>query len=705
MSTRTVRGARIFRFGEFELHVRAAELWHGQERIRLQEQPYRILLMLLDHPGDVVLREEIRRRLWPNDTVVEISHGINAAVLRLREALCESAQEPRHIETVARKGYRFRGEVEVVYQDRSALRHQSAASLVDTGNLTGQTLGHFRVKDRLGGGGMGVVYRAEDLKLGRDVALKFLPPEQSGDPTALRRFEREARTASVLNHPNVCTVYSVEELAGQPAIAMELLEGETLEARLKRSPMTPTEALAVAVPIVAAMEAAHAKGIVHRDLKPANVVVTGNGVKVLDFGLAKTARAPNVTQEGAILGTPNYMAPEQMLGEEATPASDIYSFGLIMREMLGGQPAPDASERVIKRCLSREPQNRWQSAGDLRAALELSAGAAARPAPFARLSYRLPGPRAQRVIAAFAACLALLAVSLVWRPFHHEPSRLAISAPGGVVPGRISISPDGNRIAYNGGGRIWVRTLGEGESHPVDGSEGGAAPFWSPDGRQLAFASRGELRTVALSSGLTRSLCRIRTNAAGTWTPSGDILIGEIGDGIYRIPTTGGEPVRITTPDAMKDETRHMMPQVLPDGRRFLYSAGSGKPGLNVLWAATLDGRDRRAIMSVESGVAFVASGRGNQGYLIHLRDRALIAEPFNSATLERTGPPRTLAPVVASTPTQGSALAIGDFAVAADTLAFRESNTPLALAAIQSLVQPAPQKSSGEITVLRGWM
>ncbi|HJZ97744.1 MAG TPA: winged helix-turn-helix domain-containing protein, partial [Candidatus Solibacter sp.] len=217
MSTRTVRGARIYRFGEFELYARSAELRRGGERVRLQEQPYRILLMLLEHPGEVVLREEIRKRLWPNDTVVEISHGINAAVLRLREALGETAEDPRHIETVARKGYRFCGEVEVVYQERTNPR----ASGVDTGNLKGQTLRHFRLIDRLGVGGMGVVYRAEDLKLGREVALKFLPPEQSAEPVALRRFEREARTASVLNHPNVCTVHAVEELAGQPAIVME----------------------------------------------------------------------------------------------------------------------------------------------------------------------------------------------------------------------------------------------------------------------------------------------------------------------------------------------------------------------------------------------------------------------------------------------------------------------------------------------------
>src|SRR5215471_5197195 len=338
VSTKTVRGVRAFRFGEFELHVRSAELRRGGIPVRLQEQPFRVLLMLLERPGEVVLREEIRKRLWPNDTVVEVSHGINAAVLRLREALGETAEDPCYVETVARKGYRFRGEVEAICQERVT---RLAASESDTGDLAGRTLSHFRVIERLGVGGMGVVYRAEDLKLGRQVALKFLPPELAGDPVSLRRFEREARTASVLNHPNVCTVYSVEECAGQPAIVMELLEGETLEQRLKGGPLGVDRALALAIPIAAAMEAAHRKGIVHRDLKPANVVITETGVKVVDFGLAKPVNAaPGVTQHGAILGTPSYMSPEQMLGQEAGVLSDIYSFGVMLREMTGESVAP-----------------------------------------------------------------------------------------------------------------------------------------------------------------------------------------------------------------------------------------------------------------------------------------------------------------------------------------------------------------------------
>jgi serine/threonine protein kinase len=380
--------ARLLRFGPFELDVRAGELRKHSIRIKLREQPVQILLMLLEHPGDVVLREEIRLRLWPNNTIVEFDHSINAAIKKLRDALGESADEPRYVETVARRGYRFLGEVEKIGEPQPEQQPAVHSDAAATNGLTGQVISHYRILERLGAGGMGVVYRAEDLKLGRQVALKFLPgPAGELPQSTLQRFDREARAASTLNHPHICTIHGLEDLGGQPAIVMELVEGETLAERLSKGPLLRTEALRLAIQIASALAEAHRKGIVHRDLKPTNIMLTHSGAKVLDFGLAKveTHLAPVdecVTIEGTILGTLHYMSPEQAQGKEADVRSDIFSFGVVLHEMITGKRAfeganptrviaailereapalePEGLNRVVRACLAKDPAERFQ---------------------------------------------------------------------------------------------------------------------------------------------------------------------------------------------------------------------------------------------------------------------------------------------------------------------------------------------------------
>ena len=333
----------LVRFEGFQLDLGSGELRSDAGKVfRLSEQPFRILTLLLRRPGEVLTREEIRNQLWPNDTIVEFEHSISAAMNRLRQSLGGCSDRPHYIETLARRGYRWM--VSVDYVDSASSAASDAVSGKGAiGNLIGRKVSHFRVLAILGGGGMGVVYKAEDLKLGRLVALKFLPEELASDPITLERFEREARAASALNHPNICTIYGTDEHEGHPFIVMELLEGKSLtelisatagpvEASVARLPTWSEKLLGIAIQISEGLEAAHAQGIVHRDIKPGNIFVTSKTlVKVLDFGLAKKTTAKvtvgiqslatvdmteeQITTPGTTLGTIAYMSPEQARGE------------------------------------------------------------------------------------------------------------------------------------------------------------------------------------------------------------------------------------------------------------------------------------------------------------------------------------------------------------------------------------------------------
>jgi serine/threonine protein kinase len=408
-------------FAGFRLDLRAGELHaEGGKTIRLSDQPFRILRTLLDRPGDVVTREELRKCLWPNDTIVEFEHSISTAMNRLRQALGDSAEKPRFIETLARRGYRFM--VPVQFEEPPVSPPAAPEAISSGENLVGRNASHYHVLEMLGGGGMGIVYKAKDTRLNRAVALKFLPVEMAHDAAALERFRREAQAASALNHPNICTIFDVGEIAletengneAQRFIAMEFLDGQTLELRISGKPLPLSETVELAIEIADALGAAHAEGIIHRDIKPANVFVTKRGhAKVLDFGLAKLASSDyhsdfsvnpalsgmaGITLMGRAMGTPTYMSPEQARGEELDARADLFSFGVVLYQMVTGilpfrgetteatteailKCAPEAPahvnpdvpsklEEIILKALEKDRKFRYQSAAEIRTDLQ-----------------------------------------------------------------------------------------------------------------------------------------------------------------------------------------------------------------------------------------------------------------------------------------------------------------------------------------------
>jgi len=420
---RSTNLAERVRFGTFELNVRTGELISfgpgaaeaGSAKVLLREQPFQILRILVERQGKIVTRQEIKQILWPNDTVVEFDRSINVAMAILRKALDDDADNPKYIETLPRRGYRLIAPVE--WQQSStdgtpdSVEPQVATPtpLPGGGLFVGKRVSHYRVLGILGGGGMGVVYEAEDLKLGRRVALKFLPEELSDDPKALLRFEREAKAASALNHPNICTIYGTDEYEHKPFIVMELLEGNSLSAQLAGlpEPLPLPTVLEIAIEICDGLQAAHTKGIIHRDIKPANIFLTNHGaVKILDFGLAKLAATqedqepsvvkaedpapdalghsprdkslncpanhPTLTVAGTPVGTASYMSPEQISGEPLDARTDLFSLGIVLYEMATGRRAFEGPTAAIvhEAILHRTPTSAHELASHVPRSLE-----------------------------------------------------------------------------------------------------------------------------------------------------------------------------------------------------------------------------------------------------------------------------------------------------------------------------------------------
>jgi len=552
----------------------------------------------------------------------------------------------------------------------------------------GTRLGPYEITAKLGEGGMGEVWRATDTRLKREVAIKVLPAAFTGDPERLGRFEREAQLLAQLHHPNIASIFGLEDSDGRRALVMELVEGEDLSAVIARGPLALADALAIARQIADALEVAHEHGIVHRDLKPANVKLGEDGtVKVLDFGLAKamapattsgveamnsptlTARA---TQMGMILGTAAYMAPEQAKGRSVDRRADIWAFGVVLYEMVTGKRAfegddvsdvmasvlktepdwsavpgdtPVAVRRLLRRALEKDPRRRLSSIGDARLELddaELAGAAATGVVPATRRSLLARvGPAAAGVLAT-AALAALLWPSS--RPEGRAVTRLSIVAPPAVdlFPDstQVAISPDGNTVAFvafdqqTGAGELWVRRLDVLEARRLEGTAGAQLPFWAPDGHALGFSAGGKLKSAPVAGGRVEVVCAAPNMRGGAWTRDGGIVFApDLAGPLYRVPANGGQPVAVTELDPERKESSHRFPTLLPDGEHFLYAALPGHAGVFEIFAGSLRDRSRVLVGSLESAPLYV-----EPGWLLFARRGGLAAQRFDPGTLKLTG-------------------------------------------------------------------
>lgn len=562
----------------------------------------------------------------------------------------------------------------------------------------GTRFGPYEIVSELGAGGMGEVYAARDTRLDRTVAVKVLPASFANDADRLRRFEQEARATSALNHPNILTVYDIgsiqTENGGSPYIVAELLEGEELRAQLppqsEAGALPVRKAMDYAQQIAAGLSAAHEKGIVHRDLKPENLFVTKDGrVKILDFGLAKLkpsridgvdSQAPTqkrITDPGVVMGTVGYMSPEQVRGQEADHRADIFSFGVILYEMLSGrrtftgdsaadvmsailkEEPPELGEtnakispaldKIVRRCLEKKPEHRFHSAHDLGFALEAlstpsSSGANRMEAALALNTSATAkgGGWRERIawIVAGITTLALLALGVAYfrRPaLEAEPMRFSITPPDKATyfdwP---TISPDGRTLAFvanvEGKTQLWVRPLNSTIAKPlVELSNNFNWLFWSPDGRALGFFDDSKLKKITLAGGTPEILCEVN-GSSGAWSREGVILFGAGRRGLKRISAAGGTITDVTTVDVTRGERNHIAPVFLPDGRHFLFYLVNDDPAKNGVYLASLEGGESRQPLSIDSrtfGLALNPAAT-NEGWLVFTRQGALLAQPFD---------------------------------------------------------------------------
>lgn len=584
---------------------------------------------------------------------------------------------------------------------------------------SGTKFGPYEILAPAGAGGMGQVYRARDTRLDRTVAIKILADHLVSSPDSKQRFEREARAVSSLNHPNICHLYDVGSQDGIDYLVMEYVEGEPLPTRLQRGALPLDQALKLGAEIGEALDKAHRSGVIHRDLKPGNIMLTKNGAKLLDFGLAKpspaiaaktptplspsnptmtvsalVASAPDsLTRKGTVLGTFQYMAPEVLQGVEADIRSDIFSYGCVLYEMATGRPAftgksqlsvlsailendpppitasqpltPLAFDYTVRTCLAKNPDERWQSAADAVRNLYLARSTmSAPPLTVAKTKVLL------YVLVAVCALLvaALLLVAYSTRQRETSPpqlGRFSFPAPNDAPLSDIAVSQDGRQIAFTSGGVLWVRALDFDTPRKLPGTSGARDPFWSPDGRSLAFFVGLKLKRISVSDGAVQDICEIGPNqpAGGSWNPDNIILFGTYGGPITRVLASGGEPAPVLRLDAQRKEFGQAWPAFLPDGHHFTFASMLANYGLRgdnrELDIGDLSG-GRRQLLVRNSNAQYA------RGYLLYVRDGALVAQPFDPDSTKFGGEPVLLESNIAF----HGIFAHGEFSVSPQVLA-----------------------------------
>jgi eukaryotic-like serine/threonine-protein kinase len=587
----------------------------------------------------------------------------------------------------------------------------------------GVRLGPYEIVSILGAGGMGQIYRARDVRLDRTVAIKLLPEEFSTRVDRRQRFQHEARLISALNHPHICALFDVGEQDGIAFLVMEYVEGETLEDRLTRGPLPASNLLRYAIQIADALDHAHRAQITHRDLKPANIMLTVDGAKLLDFGLAQgpaldgaasgsTLSLPGgkLTGEGTIVGTLHYMAPEQLEARTADARTDIFAFGTLLFEMATGKKAfegkshasliasiltsdppaissarsasgvgllPSAFDHIAERCLAKDPDDRWQTARDLKSELEWIA---ARGSGSEIKTETQSGWRVRSLVGWVAAAfIALLGGGLILVRAPDAPGdvvRFTVPLPTGgalargPITTRLALSPNGRRIAFvattAGVDRLWVQSLDSLTPQAlVDGAE---SPFWSPDGQWIGFFAPGEgqLKKIAVSGGPPRVICAAAIIDVPTWHRNGTILFAQTDVGVFRVPADGGMPTQVTRFDASHREINHLWPVWLPDGRHFIYTATSldehGIRAPRTVYIRSIDADDPSLLMHTESRVMYAAPG-----YLLYAEQGTLLAQRFDADARRVSGDPIKVAENLAYYRSTGNgAFAVSDSGVLA---------------------------------------